>query len=665
MQDEAPPPPGWPTCASRVDCIGAAIPAAGGKCLAHLDHDELGQLRDIVAEGGLDARGVQFTSALLEQVLSVLPTDHDGHVSISSARFTRASFAGGVNFHGAAFEQGADFERATFGSRVIFDRVSFDRVSFRWAQFEYGASFHQATFRGQSTFHGAVFGDAARFDRATFGPKAGFTEATFRDNAGFARATFGENARFDRAQFGHRANFGGASFGRGASFRKASFGVVANFLSATFGGEASFRDAVLGDEPAFDDARFGDGISFRSATFGRLAKFSRAAFGDRAWFSGASFGHGARFAAATFGGRSRFDKSAFAGVATFDEARFVGTVSFEGASCDDLTFRSAVFEQARRFGPVSATRMLSLDEASFAQLADFELGAPLLSAAGTRFQEGANIRVGTGEVALDSADFGGPSTVVPAPSSSQPPRVVSLRGTHVGHLTLSNLDLSACRFAGAHNLDGLRLEGEPHFSRAPGGFLSTRRQVLAEEQEWRAGRDGRRARSWKPPAAVTFPLERLGRVEKHDPEALASLYRSLRKGREDNADAPGAADFYYGEMEMRRHARRGVSRTERWILTLYWLVSGYGLRASRALVALLATIVVFALLLWWVGFDPRPSLTRSLLFSAGSTSSLFRVPQTPGTSLSEAGEALQIALRLLGPLFFGLALFSLRGRVKR
>ena len=29
-------------------------------------------------------------------------------------------------------------------------------------------------------------------------------------------------------------------------------------------------------------------------------------------------------------------------------------------------------------------------------------------------------------------------------------RVVSLRGAHVAQLTLSNLDLSACRFAGAH-----------------------------------------------------------------------------------------------------------------------------------------------------------------------------------------------------------------------
>jgi hypothetical protein len=623
-------------------------------------------LGDFVAEEGLDARGVQFSSALLEQVLSALPTDGEGRVSIDGALFTSATFAAGARFQGAAFGKGTDFERASFGSRPIFDRASFDRVSFRWAQFGYGASFRDATFGARSTFHGAVFGDAAHFDRATFGGKAGFTDATFQDNASFAKATFAENARFDRARFRHRANFGGASFGSGVSFRKAGFGQVAKFLSATFAGEASFRDAVFGDEAGFDEARFGAGISFRDTAFGRLASFSRATFGDRAWFTGAGFEHGARFAAATFEGRSRFDKVTFAGRAAFDDSRFVGSVSFEGARYDDVSFRFAVFEQARRVGPLSATRMVTLDRASFSQLADFELGAPLLSLAGTRFQEGVNMRVEAGEVAFDSADFGGPSIVLAPRSAGEPARVVSLRGANVAQLTLSNLDLSACRFAGAHNLDGLRLEGEPRFGRAPGGFLGTRRQMLAEEQEWRAGREKRRrARRWGPPAAVVFPLEKLGRIEQLKPESLASLYRGLRKGREDNADAPGAADFYYGEMEMRRHAREGGSRTERAILTLYWLVSGYGLRASRALVALLATIVVFALLFWSVGFDPRPTFTRSLLFSAGSTSSLFRVPETPGTSLTEVGEALQIALRLLGPLFFGLALFSLRGRVKR
>ena len=56
---------------------------------------------------------------------------------------------------------------------------------------------------------------------------------------------------------------------------------------------------------------------------------------------------------------------------------------------------------------------------------------------------------------------------------------------------------------------------------------------------------------------------------------IAELYRAFRKGGEDAKDEPDAADFYYGEMEMRRHAggRGEVYRgqVERAILTLYLL----------------------------------------------------------------------------------------------
>jgi hypothetical protein len=38
------------------------------------------------------------------------------------------------------------------------------------------------------------------------------------------------------------------------------------------------------------------------------------------------------------------------------------------------------------------------------------------------------------------------------------------------------------------------------------------------------------------------------------PARLAVLYRQLRKAQEDAKNEPGAADFYYGEMEMRRLA---------------------------------------------------------------------------------------------------------------
>ena len=52
-------------------------------------------------------------------------------------------------------------------------------------------------------------------------------------------------------------------------------------------------------------------------------------------------------------------------------------------------------------------------------------------------------------------------------------------------------------------------------------------------------------------------------TEPPSPLQIAVVYRALRKGREDSRDEPGAADFYYGEMEMRRHDKRAKARRER------------------------------------------------------------------------------------------------------
>jgi hypothetical protein len=81
----------------------------------------------------------------------------------------------------------------------------------------------------------------------------------------------------------------------------------------------------------------------------------------------------------------------------------------------------------------------------------------------------------------------------------------------------------------------------------------------------------------------------------------------LRKSREDRKNEPGAADFYYGEMEMRRHSARFW---DRFIITLYWALSGYGLRASRALGALLALAAITVALLVTCGLATAPTDQR-------------------------------------------------------
>jgi hypothetical protein len=145
---------------------------------------------------------------------------------------------------------------------------------------------------------------------------------------------------------------------------------------------------------------------------------------------------------------------------------------------------------------------------------------------------------------------------------------------------------------------------------------------------------------------------------------IAGLYRALRKGREENKDEPGAADFYYGEMEMRRKAASRFS-VEQAVLTLYWLVSGYALRAWRALTALSLVLILSAWLFTHLhGFtNPQVMTFWSALRYSGRTAIGLLSRDQP--KLTPWGETLQIGVRVLVPVLLGLAVLSIRGRVKR
>jgi len=260
----------------------------------------------------------------------------------------------------------------------------------------------------------------------------------------------------------------------------------------------------------------------------------------------------------------------------------------------------------------------------------------------------------------------------------------------VATLTLSELDLAACLFQGAHHLDQLRIEGARPFASTPTGWKFgrvggqgvpvwrwTRRQTLAEEHHWRAGRRLPAAPSGRPhPQLVGWSgpevrapdwlAGRSGRrVLPLRPGRIAVLYRALRKAQEDSKDEPGAADFYYGEMEMRRLAS-GTPWGERVILWLYWLVSGYGLRGLRALAWLVAVVVGLAGLLQAAGFDGGdPGFRDALIYAAQSTISITSGNTALTEHVSWLGEVLRIVLRLAGPVLLGLALLAVRNRVKR
>jgi hypothetical protein len=125
---------------------------------------------------------------------------------------------------------------------------------------------------------------------------------------------------------------------------------------------------------------------------------------------------------------------------------------------------------------------------------------------------------------------------------------------------------------------------------------------------------------------------------------------------------------------------------------MYWAVSGYGLRAWRALLALLLVLAVATVLFATVGFarghptvyvpvtsnapanqrvvyeqkylpPSKPGFREAAYYSVQSATSLLREPTTE--PLTTIGRITEISLRLLGPLLLGLALLALRGRVKR
>jgi len=202
--------------------------------------------------------------------------------------------------------------------------------------------------------------------------------------------------------------------------------------------------------------------------------------------------------------------------------------------------------------------------------------------------------------------------------------------------------------------------------------------MIAEEYDWRCRDEksnGVKRTLWRyfSPQWNQHDCERLDRRDSdHDavlePEQLAALYRALRKASEDGNDQAGAGDLYYGEMEMRRRIpiprKRGRIRGHcDWgVISAYWLLAGYGLRASRAFGALITVTLLAAIPLSIWGFHPPRAYGRALLFAVQSGVSLLHPPEA---KLSASGQVIEIVLRLASPVFFGLAILSLRSRIKR
>jgi hypothetical protein len=311
-----------------------------------------------------------------------------------------------------------------------------------------------------------------------------------------------------------------------------------------------------------------------------------------------------------------------------------------------------------------------------------EVAASAVSARAASFAEGVGLSVRSAEVALDNTDFARPSTLSraarwsstkamrwsqhPLAEGTSQPKLITLRGAHVAHLSLSDVDLRACRFLRAHGLETINIESSCRWPRTPRRLRYSDRETIAEEHYVRRwGDEATECPDWI--------AERDGDADV-DARQVAALYRTLRKAREDNKDQSGAGDLYYGEMEMRRRIEmpdgmhRGKVRlwAEKVIIWAYWLLSGYGLKAWRAFAALLLVVTIGAVTLRTCGYAQPLSLGRATLVSVESASSLLRVTHSRGPGrVTPTGEVTEVALRLVGPLLVALWLLALRAGVKR
>lgn len=456
--------------------------------------------------------------------------------------------------------------------------------------------------------------------------------------------------------------------------QRARFHVPAYFYGWRFAGSVSF-----------DDTRFEDGANFYGAVFEKDASFATAVFAPNPEDE-----ISADFQDAVFRGSVDLNGTEFRQEARFYRARFEGPVDLQGTEFRELaSFQETDWLTPQRlFGPIRLTGELNLRRAAFEGDLLLEVeGGDLVD---TRFGGSLTVRARTSALVLEHLDLtrsalitlapdptadehGSPlvPTAIdysPKPEGTALPRIRSLRDSNVLALTIASADLCGCLFQRTRNVDRLSIEGQTAFASTP--KRRSRRRVVHEEIIWRLRRattatnavERIAARLAAPHWEAVQPNDRWGSKDSDPtPEQVAQTYRGLRKSLEESKDYAGASDLYYGEMEMRRRAR-STPRADRIIIGLYWAASGYGLRASRSLVALGLVLAIAAALFATGGFVANNSYLDGLLHSARAAA-LF--PQADDINLTQGGQILQIALRVLGPVLIGLTALALRARIKR
>jgi hypothetical protein len=479
-----------------------------------------------------------------------------------------------------------------------------------------------------------------------------FVQGAPRAPIDFAGAEITAEIRLEAVEFKYWLNFFGASIYAVIEMRKCTFrqGLDARYvrLKAPINFWKSTFDSEVNISYSESDQNVGlEGVSFNGNLIGDGAAAT------------------IHLTAAIVSGNASFKYSK--SWLLLNGATLNGLFDLSDADLIALHGEQLALTSASRFGPCRI-RNLFLARASLGARIYMDVTADSVDLSNAILKEGGSIVLDGAKVNLRQVSSGGPLRVSGKLPGTAMPAVIGLLNADAGKMSFARVDMSRCSLYGAHGVGAMDLESTVSFARCP--WWASRRHYLADEWAWRAGNPSKwRPFRWKlvgvrigteqekpkrgEESAIWLPTLRASQI--------AGTYRDLRRSLEGKSDMPGASDFYYGEMEMRRRDNDS-SFWDRVLVTLYWLLSGYGLRTTRSV---LAYVILIGFGTWGMrfgGFEKGCySIPRAALFTLrASLPGINTVEQ-----LSKNGQVIEIVMRVLGTLFLALLLLSLRTRVMR
>lgn len=358
----------------------------------------------------------------------------------------------------------------------------------------------------------------------------------------------------------------------------------------------------------FDGHVFPADVSFRQAIFLGAGVFASAQFSGKVDFTGAQFT------------RADFTETQFAGPTTFGRCQFMGEARFLGARFQDaVTFHGSRFTGPASFAQARVAGRADFSRAEFASPAQFT---------GARFQAGVNFTTTQfhHKVSFSRARFADDAYF----SETRFPGPDECHGDTGGDL--QEVSFERPDRVLFHRVDASRLS-----------FVKTHlRRVDFKDVTWGRRTNGRAA-LW----------DELRPERDKDYAELARLYGQLRNNFEKEENHRAAADFRYGQMEMRRlragsggPLRRFVQRHGS-LLACYKLLSDYGENPTRAGLWMIGIVLLFAVLLASGGFAAPAGLPVAFRTSLAA----FILQADPmAVALTTSGQWLVLLEAVIGPV---------------